>query len=394
MPITISEALNLDRLKNFKLIAGASGLKNRITKIGILDYEFTKQGASQWADGQFIAGEFLLTTFLYARDNELLITEAVKKLAKNRNSGIAIKNIFSFNISSEVIEYANIKGLPIFLFTDNSVFFEDLIIDVTNAIVVADDYAASEKRISSILNENLSKAAIKKTALEINHLFKNQFFIIYLGRKEAFEAHKTIGLLHSIRNKQANNNNSSIIKYMDGFFYVATFEYIDVIDLNSIVKKQLNELGIDVSEYWVGISNPQYHLTEFKKCLQESLYASQISQTTNTNISYYKDIGVFKLILPFIEEQQVTDFCMNIVDALIEYDIYNKSVMLETAKKYVECGGNIKETAKQLFNHENTIRYRINKIGEIIKLDLNKKSAYEELSLALKIHLVLSSMKA
>ena len=70
----------------------------------------------------------MLTTFTYARDNIAIWQQAVKRLDKEKCSGIAIKNVFSMDLPQNIVYYANMHHFPVFLFTDNTLFFEDVII--------------------------------------------------------------------------------------------------------------------------------------------------------------------------------------------------------------------------------------------------------------------------
>ncbi|MCI9597003.1 MAG: PucR family transcriptional regulator [Firmicutes bacterium] len=52
---------------------------------------------------------------------------------------------------------------------------------------------------------------------------------------------------------------------------------------------------------------------------------------------------------------------------------------------FVANGGNMDLTAKALFQHKNTIRYRINKISTLLDID-NDMELYHELYLFSRIH--------
>lgn len=82
MPITVSEAMKIDRLNNFKLLAGKWGLDNSIEKVGILDYEIISKNY-----GQFGKGDFVISRFLSAKDDVNLLREAVVSLIADGVSG-------------------------------------------------------------------------------------------------------------------------------------------------------------------------------------------------------------------------------------------------------------------------------------------------------------------
>ena len=68
-----------------------------------------------------------------------------------------------------------------------------------------------------------------------------------------------------------------------------------------------------------------------------------------------------------------------------QYDEKNSTEILKTAIAYIENEGNVKNTAISLFQHENTIRYRMNKVKEILNMKNLEGSFYEQLSVAVKI---------
>ena len=53
---------------------------------------------------------------------------------------------------------------------------------------------------------------------------------------------------------------------------------------------------------------------------------------------------------------------------------------------FVDNNMDFKETSKSLFVHENTIRYRINKIKEMIPYGRSEIDFYETISLASKVY--------
>ena len=98
MHLTVSKLINIPSFAGLKLIAGADGLSRTISKPGILDYEYDPRVTKRYIDINFHPGQFVLTTFLYAVNNEYLIFDAVKNLVSRGASGLVIKNIFSISI--------------------------------------------------------------------------------------------------------------------------------------------------------------------------------------------------------------------------------------------------------------------------------------------------------
>jgi DNA-binding PucR family transcriptional regulator len=71
---------------------------------------------------------------------------------------------------------------------------------------------------------------------------------------------------------------------------------------------------------------------------------------------------------------------------IMQHDEKYNTELLTTAIKFVENDGNVPETAKSLFAHKNTIRYRLNKIKEILQIEGRELDFLEQLSVAVKLH--------
>lgn len=85
---------------------------------------------------------------------------------------------------------------------------------------------------------------------------------------------------------------------------------------------------------------------------------------------YFSDLGIFTPL--FSQElESVKMFCRNTLEPLLDYDTKNESSLLPTLTELVNSNFNLKETAKNLFIHVNTLYYRIKKIEQLLRVDLS-----------------------
>ena len=89
MSIKLMDALEMEYLEEFKLIAGVGGLEGFVHNVGILDYEIIEDTMDV-----FVKGELVLATFSVARDNEALVFQSIKALIEQEVAGLAIKTVF------------------------------------------------------------------------------------------------------------------------------------------------------------------------------------------------------------------------------------------------------------------------------------------------------------
>lgn len=104
---------------------------------------------------------------------------------------------------------------------------------------------------------------------------------------------------------------------------------------------------------------------------------------TKAEIQCFSDLKYFTFL--FSQElESVKKFCWNTLAPLFDYDEKNKGSLLLTLAVLVKSNFNLKDTAKSLFIHINTLYYRINKIEQLLCINLSLINARFNLFTALK----------
>ena len=374
MSITVYEALELDILKGFNVIAGEKGLLNEITHVAVWDYETADIIAEN-----FSRGDFALSTLVSIKDDINKLYEVVGKMIEVGISCLAIKNIYFKEIPEDVIMLANKNKFPIMLFSNT--FTEDVIVYVNKAISEKQEYENLDLIIDNILYKNLDDISIRKIARNLNLNFKEKNVAAFCRKR----SHKLAGV-KDFSHKEMEDSHSKVIHYKEGFIYIATFEEIDIKSLQKTMLRRLNWLGFDLKEYVIGVSGIYEGLGKLNRSIQESLYAFKHSMIYKRDIAFFSEIGINKMLLPLLDNPWVLKYYHEIIEPLIFYDRNNETELLKTAVKYVENNGDIKATAEQLYQHGNTIRYRIEKINKIFLERYNCEHFYEELAVAIRIY--------
>lgn len=379
MAITVKEALELDILKGFEVIAGKNGLIKDITNVAIWDYE-----RGELLKENFRAGDFALSTLVAIKDDINELYESVKRMIDIGITCLGIKNIYFDYIPENVINLANKNNFPIMLFSDT--FTEDVIVQVNRAITKKKKCENLAFQVDKILYDNLNGEAIKRIAYNINVNFKEVNIVAYCKRKNS-----TLNGVGEFSHDEMQDNHSKVVPYKDGYLVINTFENIDYDDIENIIKRRLEWLGFSHKEYIIGVSNIYNRLKNLDKSIQESLYAFKHSKTYKKEISFFKKIGLNRVFIPILDNPWVKKYYNEVIEPLIKYDKSNDSELLKTAIKYIENNGDIKTTAEELFQHGNTVRYRIDKINKIISAHCKDEHFYEELAVGVRIYTLLSN---
>jgi hypothetical protein len=84
----------------------------------------------------------------------------------------------------------------------------------------------------------------------------------------------------------------------------------------------------------------------------------------------YDELGIYRLLLLIDEMGQLWQFAGEILGALIEYDATHRLDLIGTLSVYLSEHASLKQTARRLRVHANTVAYRIRRVEELTGLDL------------------------
>lgn len=90
----------------------------------------------------------------------------------------------------------------------------------------------------------------------------------------------------------------------------------------------------------------------------------------NHQVFTYEEIEMYHLLIGASENVDIDKFVEKKIGKLCQYDKENGTDYLKTFYYYLSSGGSLVETAKQLFIHRNSVKYRIDRIREIDDIDI------------------------
>ncbi|MFF2482517.1 PucR family transcriptional regulator [Paenibacillus sp. NPDC058071] len=88
------------------------------------------------------------------------------------------------------------------------------------------------------------------------------------------------------------------------------------------------------------------------------------------------------LLFEQVSRERMEAFCERWLGALVNKGPEYSAEMLRTLEAYLEYDGQLNETAKKLFIHRNTATYRIEKLSELLDVDLKKMNHLLRLKIA------------
>lgn len=127
MGISLEKLLKLEILKDSKVLAGNRGLKNKITKVNVMEVPDIIDWVSQ--------GEFLITTAYSIRDDLQILEEIIPKLKEKGVAGLGIKlGRYVKELPKNIVELANEINFPI-LEVPLSISHTDIISSILTQVI-------------------------------------------------------------------------------------------------------------------------------------------------------------------------------------------------------------------------------------------------------------------
>jgi sugar diacid utilization regulator len=123
----------------------------------------------------------------------------------------------------------------------------------------------------------------------------------------------------------------------------------------------------------------------------EARLAVNVGEAEGLALLAFEDTGAYRLLLPAMSEDpaELERFYAETVQPLVEYDEQYETELVATVEAYLDNDGNVAATAKQLFTHRHTIRYRLERVRELCGHDVSSTEGREKLGLGLKAMRVL-----
>lgn len=141
----------------------------------------------------------------------------------------------------------------------------------------------------------------------------------------------------------------------------------------------------------IGIGN-SYLLPDLYKSFNEAHIALTFLLLEKKNvIQHFNNMGIFTEL--FVHNRRnICNFCRNTLDKILEYDHDCDSELQETIRALLACNFNWKATAEKLFVHVNTLRYRYDKIEQLLNMDLADPDVRFNLYAAIRVGDVLKKL--
>ncbi len=360
--IHIKELFRLQNIHRLRLIAGQDGLERTVTEAVLFEYDPSRV---QLPD--FYRGDLVVTTLAYARGDAKLVAHSLQALMNQGIAGLMVKTAYFSELPQAVITLANRLGTPVFLFDDT--YIEEVILQVTDLIRGKRHFAGFEQDVDALMRGDLTEEQTRERARRIDPLGQSSYRIYAVSPKE-----RMITLddkLYALMETDADAaHRCTFIEWRRMMLALCREE--DGLSAQEALTRfgdLLTRAGVDRQSVVIGQSDLREARAQMGASLCEAVYAARAAKLCGKVELAAHELGLYAYLFPMSENPFVCDRCRRVLSAIREYDAQNHTNLEQTALVYVKENMEIAAAAKVLFQHPNTVRYRLSKIQRIIGME-------------------------
>ncbi|MGA7395829.1 MAG: helix-turn-helix domain-containing protein [Solirubrobacterales bacterium] len=127
---------------------------------------------------------------------------------------------------------------------------------------------------------------------------------------------------------------------------------------------------------------------ELERAAREAHLALNVGEAEGRSPIAFEETGAYRLLLGTTNEE-LHSFYSETVEPLVVYDEQYETDLVATVEAYLDSDANVPATAKQMFTHRHTIRYRLERIRDLSGHDATATDGRERLGLGIKAMRVL-----
>lgn len=383
MGITVRDALQLDCLRDAKVISGHGGLDNIIEYVDVIEMP----NVDDWLKSNIL----MLSSFYAIRDDEVAQIKLIKNMAKAGVAGLILAPEFYLKkLNIDIVQLSNELNFPIIelppeygyadiikpilgkIFKANlRIKDKDEIKDFIRRLLIGE--YKNEKEVYTIadsMNIDLTEFGVvmaMKVDISSDAEKDVMFQLSLFENIISFKMYKNIVILPILHYDKINNKEALPKIHMD---------------VAKEIKTHIDSKSYDIT---IGIGRYYDSILDISKSYEEAKKALVVSESMANKILLFDDLKIYKLITKVEDKEELDIFYKETLYQLEKYDEENNTDFVDTLRTYFDCNENMQVSSENLHVHINTMKYRISRIKSILGIEEFSTDKKVELYLALKI---------
>jgi DNA-binding PucR family transcriptional regulator len=331
-----------------------------------------------------------ITSLMFAKEKPELILQAVKSLDEMGVACLSYKPIFFKELPREVIEYSESHDFPIFEISDDA-FFEDIVLAIKKEVGQDMTESEIENSLEKVLAGELGESDMHRLKQRIAPELKRYVQVVcFVPRsdEEMFDRDHFVKYTRRLALTARYSGRTALCRFRGGGFVFLSRDVEEGDDMDVLLQDVAISVGMPLKEVRCGMSLVLRTDLELDTAIRQAYWAQRAAKVEEYEIRRYQDMGVYRLLAPEMNSPTLLHNAEAFLRPLLEHteeDEEDRSMLLETTLAYVKAYKNVNLAAEMLFCHKNTVRYRMQRVHELLAPSLSENDFRECLTLSVLV---------
>jgi len=341
------------------------------------------------------------STYISGSHQHREMMEQYRVLWKNRGSDADVPEVLETEYGTVYAWYIPFKdtGVAYCMCAISDVIFDHIQQEALlhGAMIMSNKYQAEERRVlqdlrmrrvttemllnSDVFNENLAHSVEKDFSWTKSNRYVGIVVECTVQESESEEGEFRQYVMNVIDQLCAGK---FLITEKQGRYYI----FFSVKDRDAIIewglqlKRYTDSYPVQKHRFRLGISNIYSSLKDLPAMYHDCLVTNSYHQ--GEGLVWYDQNDIARFLYPLFEDRYFETCYDETITALTNYGKNMAGNLVETLSVYFECGMNHVKTAKQLYIHVETLRYRLEKVENVTGFKLSDPEGLIVLQLCIK----------
>lgn len=152
--------------------------------------------------------------------------------------------------------------------------------------------------------------------------------------------------------------------------------------------KRIIHAEAEKTAVYLGISQEAYKIEDYYICYKQAQKTLAIlcNRFQYKGFLSFQKLGSYTVLYNLADPLVAPLFLRSYLEPLLQYGNGKNHDLFDTLRVYLQSNGNIKDSAEYLFIHRSSLKYRLEKIKDILKVDIDDAEQRFNLMLAYKLY--------
>ena len=379
MALNISDLLMLPILREGRLVAGIGGLSRQVHAVSFTDSPiiFSEEEYALTAKGDlYIFGYTSYRTQLPQLLNRL------RFYIRTQSSCCIVMMEDLDQFPDEAIGLANQSNYPVILLSDR-IAYADVIRAITEAIYLNEANGAAEQKLARLLFDPLSPAESEAMAKSLCPFHQPGYLAAFLSAQGVQQSQ---GDLRRELASLMSRRELALFGFREQLLLIVGLDGHE--EEERAQRLLLQAIEPLFPQFYLGVSTVHSGSETFAKAVREAFQSCRIGRYQQRPVTVFGQDSYWDLLYELRHHPALVRFQEETLRPLWAYQDNQGVDLVETLRAFFRCDGNYKRTAAALFQHENTVRFRVAKAKRLLGMEEDNCRFIKEASLAIDCFLL------